>query len=762
MKKLIFLGIILISLIFANNVLAESSVVEDIPLGSNISDTQTYTFNQELTDADIPDLLDGTITFQDAEYDVEEFLELNQAGNSIKIETSLTSSEDDYGSGIFFEVSRDSIKYYYAFSEAIQVNKTTSSDPLTIKFLGKTIKITDIDDSTEGKFTAYVGSEYFMDSGDSVVVEGKTVKLVRVGSAGAIVVDVGGVTDTISSGSTKTVNGIEIVNDETFYDSDNQAASSATLIIGKDAQETYKDGDAYVGENPDDPDWIWNVNNIKSGNFATTSSTTAEFTGPYFGIENDFIYNDDSDNPPSVGECLNLPNNYLSICIDSLTVADNNYADYIFEYETSADLSDAVAGLTSAKAVLISTLLNDGIEILRDSNAGIDVNGSNTSPIYTNQIWLYTQSDDPNAEYGNPTNIGLFYKDVAVDNKVKLAGTIPLDNPKTNGFARINYDNTKGTNIQLYLANDAAGHKLTLVPYHTTNLPDYNDNISMTWGLDSGKFKSLGSTSSLAESAELQWTGTDFAPTTPVNIGVKDEDHRSRYGIIIKNPYLHGSSDEVELSIPGDQVQANVVIKTNNETGGGAGGGAGGGVGVTDEIRYNISLNQGWNLISIPLILSNNSIEEVMKDIKDNINVIYGYNPSTTEKWEIYRPDSEITDTLSMIDPGKAYWIKMDNPDVLSVNGTIDVKSGDAPGVIPTFKVSPGWNLIGYYGTKDETASTALQNVDGKYSAIWTLFTDNIQTLQGALKGIDFSKELKLLHGYWIFFKEEGAIVPTS
>ena len=750
--KLIIISIFLISLV--DVIAVGSGISEDIPLGSNISDAQTYTFNQELTDANIADLLDSTITFQGAEYDVEELLELNQAGNSIKIETSLTSQEDDYGTDVVLEVMRDSIKYYYAFSEAIQVNKTTSSDPLTIKFLGKTIKITDIDDSIDGKFTAYVGSEYFMDSGDSVVVEGKTVKLVRVGSAGAIVVDVDGVTETISSGSTKTVNEIEIVNDETFYDSNNQAASSATLIIGKDAQGTYQDGNAYVGENPDDPDWVWNVNNIKSTATSTTSSTTAEFTGPYFGIENDFIYNDDSDNPPGVGECLNLPNNYLSICIDSLTVANENYANYTFEYETSANLSDAVASLTSVKAVRISTLLNDGIEILRDSNAGINVNDSNTGPIYTNQIWLYTQSDDPTAEYGNPTNIGLFYKDVAVDNKVKLAGTIPLDNPKTKGFTRINYDNTKGTDIQLYLANDAAGYKLTLVPYHSTNLPDYNDNISMTWGLASGKFKSLGSTP-LAESAELQWTGTDFAPTTPINIGVKDEDHRSRYGIIIKNPYLHGNSDEVELSIPGDQVQANVVIKTSPQQTTPT-------TPITDEIKYDITLNKGWNLISIPLILSNNSIEEVMKDIKENINVTYGYNPSATEKWEIYRPNSEITNTLSTIDPGKAYWIKMDNPDILSVNGTIDVKSGDAPGVIPTFKAYPGWNLIGYYGTKDEAASTALQNVDGKYSAIWTLFTDNVQTLQGALKGIDFSKELKLLHGYWIFFKEEGTIVPTS
>jgi len=122
-------------------------ISEDIPLGANISDSNSYTMDIELADDDIDNLLDGTISFQGAEYDVEEFIEINQAGNAVSAETSLTSAEDDYQTDVVLEVARDSIKYYYAFSESIQVNITTSSDPLNIKFLGKTLKITDIDDN---------------------------------------------------------------------------------------------------------------------------------------------------------------------------------------------------------------------------------------------------------------------------------------------------------------------------------------------------------------------------------------------------------------------------------------------------------------------------------------------------------------------------------------------------------------------------------------------------------------------------------------
>ncbi|MBI2508185.1 hypothetical protein HYV89_04485 [Candidatus Woesearchaeota archaeon] len=511
--------------------------------------------------------MDGTITFQGAEYDIEEFLEINQAGNKVSVDTSLTSSEDDYQTDVVLEVARDAIKYYYAFSEAIQVNKTTSSDPLSIKFLGKTLKITDVDDDTDGKFTAYVGSEYFMDSGDSVVVNGKTVKLVRVGSAGAIVVDVDGVTETISSGSTKTVNGVEIVNDETFYDSNNQAASSASLILGKDAQETYKDGDAYAGEDKDNPDWVWNVSNIQASTTSTTPSTTAEFTGPFFGIENDFIYNDDSDNPPKIGECIDLPNNYVSICLDSLTVSDDNYATYTFEYESSADLSQAIGTLTAAKTIQVKTPQTEGL-VIKGSNLG-RFNGT-AKDIKTKEIWFYAAESNSAVAIdvgSNSTDLGVFYKD-ADDSKVKFAGLIFMNDSAGAGQARpieINYDNSKDTDLQMFFDFADSGLvgsnsvDITLVPYHSTNLPDYNDNITMQFNLSSGSFNGLGATATSEEAAELVWTQPDSGTAT--NLGTKDEDHRTRYGIIIRDPKAHGSSDEVVIDIPGDQVEANVVVK---------------------------------------------------------------------------------------------------------------------------------------------------------------------------------------------------------
>ncbi|HLC73251.1 MAG TPA: hypothetical protein VJH20_01275 [Candidatus Nanoarchaeia archaeon] len=544
-------------------------VTEDIPLGSNVSDSQSYTLDVDLADDDIDSLIDSSITYASADYDVEEVVVINQAGNTAAVETSLTSSEDDYQTDVVLEVARDGLKYYYAFSESINLNATSASDPLEIKFLGKNLKITDIDNTDATKFTANVGSEYFLNSGDSIVSEGKTVKLSRIGSGGAIVVDVDGVTETISSSSTKTVNGIEIKNDETFYDSNNQAASAATLVVGKDAQETYKDGDAYAGEDKDNPDWVWNTGNLQT-EAATTISTTAEFTGPFIGVENDFIFNDDSDNPPKIGECIDFPNNYISVCLDSLTVSDDNYATYTFEFDNSADLSDADGGLTSAQTIYIHTTQSEGL-VVDQADLSL-VNATTGSDIKTDKIWLYISAGGASAGInlsGNATGVGVFYKDTN-DNKVKLAGMHDFQATGAS-FAHINYDNTKDTDLRMNLeANGASGEdilptslNLTLDPFHSTDLPDYNDNITMTFGLSSTKFSSLGTTASSEEANELMWFGSDSAGNTGVmqTLGTKDEDHRTRYGIIIRDPKSHGSSDEVVIDIPGDQVQANVVVK---------------------------------------------------------------------------------------------------------------------------------------------------------------------------------------------------------
>src|SRR3989338_7884581 len=282
--------------------------------------------------------------------------------------------------------TRNTIQYIYAFDDSINIGNATTTNPLTLKFLGNTLKVVGTDSDT--KFTAYVGAEYFLNSGESVVVNGKKITLENVGSTGSIALDVDGVKEVISSANTETVNGIEITNDEAFYTSAGRDQTSASLVIGKDSSDTFSDGDYYPGgdetcdnNNPDDVDcWLWTVGGLSLASTTTVNETNGlapgvGASGTWLGIKSDFIINDDTDNPQKAGDCLSLPNNYVSICMDSLTVQDDDYLELIMEYQSSADLSQAGgewATLSGEPAIYIHTNDDDTLELVDGDSDFVD------------------------------------------------------------------------------------------------------------------------------------------------------------------------------------------------------------------------------------------------------------------------------------------------------------------------------------------------------------------------------------------------------
>lgn len=717
MKKIICLSLLFIVI---NILLVSAQVTNDVPTDIGIANSTDVGFDWQLDDGDIPEFQDTTISFQGNDYDIHDELVLSKISPSI--ETSLTSSDDDYEDGVFIEVLKDSIKYYYVFDDSINVSTVTYSEPLGFSFLGKTIKITSTS-STGNEFTAYVGSEHFMDVGDSVTVEGKSITLSNVGSGGAVVVDVDGTVETIPALTAETVNGIEIVNDETFY-ADAKEERSANLVIGNPALATYKDGDAYISEDPNNPDWVWDIKNLntRTDSATTISQATAgtiSVSGPTIGIENDFIINDDSDNPPTIGECISLPNDYTSICFDSLTVTD--YLPVTIEYSIEDTAQSGHAqGSTTAKTIYINTLSDDTFEL---SNGTL-----------TNEIWLQMFS---------ATEVGIFYKDILANPTMQFYGSV--DPTIETELLDINYQNTNTGNIIFNMLKDSATNfqiKLDVNGDNINELSDSIDDMIINFGIVSDEFSSLGQTISLEESNELIWSNN------LIGIGVKDENHRTRYGIIINNPNLNGASDKVVLDIPSNQVQANIVIEGKDIP-----------EDPVDPVvtEYNISLNEGWNLISIPLKQEDTTIETVLGSNIGKVDSVYAYDAQNSG-WKIWVNEESVPNTLTDLDIGIGYWIKTNQTFTLNIIGYEE----SVPTILPEFNAYTGWNLVGYYGTRNEVINTALRNINEKYSAVWSIFNNGLQSYSGTFRGMDFDEQLKLTHAYWVYMSEEGVIVPTS
>jgi len=545
-------------------------VSEDVPLTLNIAANNQL--DNSLDDGDIETLFDGEITFQSTNYDTSEVLFLNLNKN-ISIQTSLSSSDDDYGSGVVMEIEKGALQYIYQFDESILVNKTTSSDPLDIDFLGQRLRVTDVNSAT--KITAQVGQEYFLNSGESVSVGGKAIKLERVGSNGDILINVDGVTETLTNGATRTVNGLEVNNDAQFYDSNNQAASAANLVVGIDAVETIQDGGSYFGgddtcsdNSPSDPDcWKFVVKTMNTEGTTTITNTAADgvsygTTGPVLGLKNDFALNDDKDNPPKIGECITFPNDFLSVCFDSVTTDDADNLQLTIEKDTGFDSETTEAGLRTAlfgsptAAILIQSSVSDSLVIDVDGTNFLP-NQTQSSDLKTEKIWLAAYNESVSAIYYEDTN-----------GVTQLAGF--AENYTEANFGYIDFNKikgTSGTSIILKMgvngeggtvdgdsaANSSGGYiNFTLEPADA-DLTANTDTIFTNWTLSQDDISSLGANADSADAAEVQREGT--------SLGTKDEDHRSTFGIIVKDPKSNGASDRARLEIPTDMMQANVVVK---------------------------------------------------------------------------------------------------------------------------------------------------------------------------------------------------------
>ncbi len=519
------------------NITIGGGITEDIPLGKGIANSTTFGFDWGFIDSDISSLQDTQINFQNKLYDVHEEMVLSKYSPSVEI--SLTSQDDDYTSNVFLETRSKGIKVFYVFDDKINVSKATSSNPLEINFLDKKIKIINV--GSDHKFTALIGGEYFMDVGDTVTVNGKNITLQNVGEGGSVLVDVDEVRATIPAETEVVVNGISIYNFETYYTNE-LSERSAVLNIGNDALVTYQDGDAYIGEDENDPDWEWSIANLRDDASTTINSTQSEFpqqspAGPTLGIQNAFTKDDDTDNPVGVGSCYILPNNYVSICLDSLTVPDNDYLEVTMKHTTiDTAKSGHPEGRTSAEVIEISALGN---------------NRFNLGGHLTSQIWLqvfYTGV------------IGIFYKDLNQNPDLQFYNAYDF-NSKTE-IASIEFGDTSGNNAKIkgeLIALDYLGISVDMSGDYSAELMEGEDSIVTEWSFTNGGFVSLGRTPFLGESGEIEWH-TLHQSTNLISIGNKNEDHRTKYGVIVKNPALNSASDQVILLVPSDQVQGNVKI----------------------------------------------------------------------------------------------------------------------------------------------------------------------------------------------------------
>ena len=167
--------------------------------------------------------------------------------------------------------------------------------------------------------------------------------------------------------------------------------------------------------------------------------------------------------------------------------------------------------------------------------------------------------------------------------------------------------------------------------------------------------------------------------------------------------------------------------------------------------EFDIDLETGWSLISLPLIPDDTDIDVVLADIADDVIAVWYYDAAGAE-WLWYQPGVAAS-KLETMEDGKAYWINMADVATLTIHGSEFPPPGELP---PTYPVETGWNMVGFKSTfTDMTPYEYLLSMDGKYTVIFGCWGDEWSFFRPQ----NFDKQyLEPGRGYWIAFTEAGDI----
>lgn len=533
--------------------------------------------------------------------------------------------DDEYQDKLFLQLNSESIKYFVKFPTKPDWNLVSEQNPLRIKFMGKEIRLNDVNEANKN-ILVQSGTELTFDVGTQVIIDGKIIKLIRLSEAnetntteygakfkilrssgnfdliiregdspifygdevkvldlyndeglefdsvkvafngepvifnynesiennynnGSIgfnqstytflgVVDssetvpagtryitfsVNGNYYTLALGSTKVVDGIQIFFKEIT------ANNQVKLIVGQEVLKSYSDGDSFIGQDIDDPLWVWDFDRLNQGeigiafNQSWLATDNVLYEKEKFDLGNNYMYLQITDYEPKATERLELATttvplyssngnemlfpaarvlkiklNYLNVSNGSVMVAGNWGTDTIYLHGTQKDVMDVyVKPVNSAKAVFVKTVESP------DQIFDIYVGGNKYEVLYVKEQWPRTvprpQLNDTNLSINNAlyfdfgfdkinvrvvnTPVGIDYLGLSDSDTITLRDLVyaRLVNPENNGHAVYDISN---------------------------------------WG----------------------------------------EDTRTEYGVIIKNPALYSASDKIIMDIPVGQVKASVEI----------------------------------------------------------------------------------------------------------------------------------------------------------------------------------------------------------
>jgi len=166
----------------------------------------------------------------------------------------------------------------------------------------------------------------------------------------------------------------------------------------------------------------------------------------------------------------------------------------------------------------------------------------------------------------------------------------------------------------------------------------------------------------------------------------------------------------------------------------------------TTQCTQSISLNAGWNLISLDLTPENRDISEVFNSLQaGNLLYVTGFNNGA----KFYDPNQvlDFLNTLQEVEDGFGYWVYVQNNDVLTVSGSCLENSFRKD-------LDAGWNLIAYPPDDPSIPTDYFSDLIANDNLLYVTGFENGAKFYDPYQELTFLNTLNSLKngfGYWVY-----------
>ncbi|UCG69838.1 MAG: right-handed parallel beta-helix repeat-containing protein, partial [Thermoplasmata archaeon] len=160
-------------------------------------------------------------------------------------------------------------------------------------------------------------------------------------------------------------------------------------------------------------------------------------------------------------------------------------------------------------------------------------------------------------------------------------------------------------------------------------------------------------------------------------------------------------------------------------------------------------LFEGWNLVSIPAIQSDEYLGTVLEPITGSYDSVQWYNVSdSSDQWKANntsKPDS--LNDLEDMGHTKGFWINIIEP-----RGVLFQYSGTQPTQNQTITLHSGWNMVGFPSLRNHNRTEGLNNLTlGQEVALIQWYDAETKTWHD----MEVNDYFVIGRGYWIYAKTE-------